>query len=81
MADLTGLLPALGDKPWTLNPAIETINVEVEYTSSVVLAEGRADNPHTDPDADRNDDIPKNFWQCATEPTNWVDGDEWIMTP
>lgn len=45
-----------------------------------VLAVGSANNPHTSSTAARNATLPKNFWQCATEPDNWVDGDEWIET-
>lgn len=47
--------------------------------NTAAFPSGAANNPHTSESASRNSSLPKNFWQCATEPTNWVDGDEWIQ--
>lgn len=55
--------------------------VRERIIETLVSAPGTAQNPHTDPDAVRNALLPKNFYQTPTEPTTWVDGDEWIMTP
>lgn len=39
---------------------------------------GTANNPVTDASAARPTGLTKVFWQCPTQPTNWVAGDEWI---
>lgn len=41
-------------------------------------ATGTANNPVTSASAARPSNLTKVFWQCATQPTNWVTGDEWI---
>jgi hypothetical protein len=51
--------------------------------SDLAVADGSAMNPHTTQGATRNASLPKNFWQYTgtegvDDPTNWVDGDEWI---
>jgi hypothetical protein len=48
-----------------------------------IIVAGTANNPHTTQGATRNASLPKNFWQYTgtegvDDPTNWVDGDEWI---
>lgn len=53
---------------------------DTEWADDLAVAEGSANNPHTSAAATRNSDLPKNFWQTSTEPDNWLDGDEWIVT-
>lgn len=60
----------------TVNDAGDTITIGDTVSP---IAAGSANNPHTSASASRNSSLPKNFWQCATTPTNWVDGDEWIQ--
>lgn len=63
-ADVTGLTAALAANA---------------TAAALATAAGSANNPHTNAATARNASLPKNFWQTATEPTNWVDGDEWIV--
>lgn len=39
---------------------------------------GSASNPVTSATAVRPTGLTKVFWQCPTQPTNWVAGDEWV---
>jgi hypothetical protein len=39
---------------------------------------GTASNPVTNASAARPTGLTKVFWQCPTQPTNWIAGDEWI---
>jgi hypothetical protein len=66
----------------TPDDGADTITIAASFTDLAVAA-GSAMNPHTAQGAARNSDLPKNFWQYAgtvgvDDPTNAVDGDEWI---
>lgn len=64
----------------TVNDAGDTITIGDTVSP---IAAGSANNPHTTKAAARNAALPKNWWRYAgtapaDNPTNWVDGDEWI---
>lgn len=42
---------------------------------------GQASHPMTDPAAVRPSGITSVWWLTATQPTNWVAGDIWVVTP
>ncbi len=71
----------------TVNDAADSITVAVTGLATVATSGsytdlistlGTASNPVTNASAARPTGIPKVFWQCSTQPTNWVAGDEWI---
>jgi hypothetical protein len=83
-SDVTGLTAALDGKSDTghTHTASNVTDFDTAADARVaagIIVAGTANNPHTSAAATRNSALPKNFWQTATEPDNWVDGDEWIQ--
>lgn len=52
---------------------------EIVPPEELATAVGAANNPHTSGTDPRNPALPKNFYQCPTQPTTWLPGDEWIL--
>jgi hypothetical protein len=83
-SDVTGLTAALAGKSDTGHThAAANVTDFDPAVVAVAFAAGSANNPHTTQGAARNASLPKNFWQYAgtvgvDDPTNAVDGDEWI---
>lgn len=91
VTELDDLTVTVGDKAdaadlLALNDVVGALAVDVgalEVLPDLAVAPGSANNPHTTQGAARNVSLPKNYWRYAgtvgvDNPTNWVDGDEWI---
>jgi hypothetical protein len=87
-SDVTGLTAALAGKSDTghthtaSNVTDFNTAADARVAAGIIVA-GTANNPHTTQGAARNSALPKNFWQYTgtegvDDPTNAVDGDEWI---
>jgi hypothetical protein len=87
-SDVTGLTAALAGKSDTghthtaSNVTDFNTAADARVAAGIIVA-GTANNPHTTQGATRNSALPKNFWQYTgtegvDDPTNAVDGDEWI---
>lgn len=72
------LVPADGSAGQVLRKNSGTTG-DFGWGSDLSTAIGSANNPHTSASDARNSALPKNFYQCSTTPTTWVDGDEWIV--
>lgn len=64
----------------TADGAVETSSDAGGTWETLVSARapGSASNPHTDPDAARNDALATNWWVTTTRPTNIAAGDLWV---
>jgi hypothetical protein len=73
-ADLVGGTVPDAQLPSRLSDA--SLKAAIDAEAPTIL--GSATNPVTNAAAARPSGLTKVFWQCATQPTNWASGDEWI---